>query len=172
MNDGQRRGAIAITIGFVLVALGGFALSFVAGGVLTPTQVVMVGILFFLVVSPIFGYGIYTYAKFSEASALATNDEMEKPRLLLDMLREHPQADIHILANQLETTPEMIVTYIDDLARLDLFTGIVDVDNAVLAIVEPVVLNALESCKTCSAAILVQDGITVCATCGTRYYRS
>ncbi|MEO1162324.1 MAG: hypothetical protein AAFV98_00950 [Chloroflexota bacterium] len=171
MNNGQRRGTFAIGIGFVLVAIGGVILSLFAGNVLTAGQVVLGGIIFFLIVSPLFGYGIYTYARFSEASALETNEEMEKPRQLLDLLREQGHSDIITLAETLDTQPEMIRGYIDDLVALNIFSGIADWENGMLAVIEPTVLDALASCRTCKTTISIKSGVTICPTCYTHYYR-
>lgn len=171
MNEGQRRGTVAIGVGFVLVAIGGVIFSLFAGDVLTVGQIVLGGVIFFLLVSPLFGYGIYTYARFSEASALETNDEMEKPRQLLDLLREQDYGDITLLAETLDTQPQAIRAYIDELVALNIFSGIADWENGVLAVIEPTVLDALDTCRTCHTPLRIVTSVTICPTCETHYYR-
>lgn len=171
MNKGQIRGMIAIGFGFVIVTLAGITLSFLAGNVLTTTQTIISAILIFLALTPIFGYGILTYARSTEDEAYATNDDMEKPRLLLDYLRLHGQADITQLAEELDTSPSQIKRYIDDLSQLSLFSGIADWDNQVIAIVEPVVINTLDACKSCKNPIKILNNKTTCQHCGTEYYK-
>jgi len=171
MNNGQIRGMLAIGFGFAVVTLAGIALSFLAGSILTTTQTIISAILIFLALTPVFAYGILTYARSTEDEAYATNDDMEKPRLLLDYLRLHGQADITQLAEELETTPRQIKSYVDDLSQLSLFSGIVDWSNEVIAIVEPSMMNTLDTCKSCKNPIKILDNRTTCQHCGTEYYK-
>lgn len=171
LNKGQIRGMIAIVIGFVIAIIAGISLSFFAVDVLTTSQTLIVGVLVFVFVSPLFVYGVYTYARSTEAEVYATNEEMEKPRLLLDILREQGQGHIAELATQLETTPESIKSYIKDLSDLTLFSGIVDETNGVIAVVNPMVIEAIDTCKTCQNPIEITGNLTVCRHCGTEYYK-
>lgn len=171
MNKGQIRGMIAIGFGFVIITLAGITLSFLAGSVLTTTQTIISAVLIFIALSPVFGYGILTYARSTEDDAYATNDDMEKPRLLLDYLRLHGQADITRLAEELGATPSQIKSYINDLSELSLFSGITDWDNEIIAIIEPSVMNDLDACMSCKNPIKIIDNKTTCLHCGTVYYR-
>ncbi len=171
MNKGQTRGMIAIVLGFVVVVIAGIALSFLANDVLSPTQILITAVVVFLFVSPFFAYGVFTYARSTEEEAFATNEEMEKPRQLLDILREDGHGELGDLAERLDTTPAAIRAYITDLSQLDLFSGIADWENEVLALVNPMVIEAIDSCKTCQNPIEVTDKVTICKHCGTEYYK-
>lgn len=171
MTKGQVQGVISIAIAFVIATIGGIALSFLAINTLKVEQVLFLASLIFLLTLPFFVYGIYTYAKHTQEKSTLTNDEMEKPRLLLDLLREHGQADVLILAEQLETTPQAIKSYIENLNQLELFSGIADWENNVIAIFNPTVIGAIDRCKSCDNPISIETGRTVCSTCGTEYYK-
>jgi len=171
LNKGQTRGMIVIVVGFVIAIIAGISLSFLAVEVLSTSQVLIAGVIVFVIVSPLFAYGVYTYARSTEADAYATNEEMEKPRQLLDILREKGQGEINELANQLETTPENIKSYIKDLSDLALISGIVDNTNGVIAVVNPMVIEAIETCKTCGDPLEITGNLTVCEHCGTEYYK-
>ncbi len=171
MNNGQIKGMVAIAIGFAIVTIAGITLSFLAGEVLNTTQTIISASLIFVVLTPLFGYGILTYARSTENEAYATNEDMEKPRLLLDYLRSHGQADVTQLANELDTIPSQIKRYIDDLSQLSLFSGIADWDNGIIAMVEPSVMNTLDTCKNCKKPIKILDNKTICQHCATEYYK-
>lgn len=171
MNKGQIRGMIAIVMGFMIVIIASIILSFLAVDTLTTIQLIMVAVVVFLLVSPIFAYGVYTYARSTEEEAYATNEEMEKPRQLLDILREQEQGDVITFANQLEISPDAIKSYIQDLGQLALFSGIADWENGVIAMVEPMVIEAIDNCKTCENPIEIAGNITICKHCGTEYYK-
>lgn len=171
MNKGQTRGMLAIGFGFLIITFAGIALSFLAINVLTTPQTFISAIIVFIVSSPLFGYGILTYARSTEDEAYATNDDMEKPRLLLDYLHEHGQSDISILAKELDTTPSNIKQYINELSELSLFSGIIDWDNGLIALAKPSVIEALDICKSCKNPIKIYGNVTTCQHCGTEYYR-
>jgi len=172
MNKGQIRGMIAIVFGFIIVVIAGIVLSFLATDILSTSQVLITAAVVFLFVSPIFVYGVFTYARATEEEAYATNEEMEKSRQLLDILREEEHGEVHELAQQLGTTPAAIRAYIADLSQLDLFSGIADWENGVIAIVNPIVIEAIDTCKTCQNSIKITDKITICKHCGTEYHKS
>ena len=171
MNTGQTKGMILISFGFVTIAIAGITLSFLAGDILTTTQTITAGIIIFIVLAPIFGYGILTYARATEAESYITNTDMEKPRLLMDYLRKHGQADINLLADELQTTPKEIQSYIQDLSDLSLFSGIADWDNGIIAMLQPSVIEALDKCKNCKNPIKILNNATTCQHCGTEYYK-
>ncbi|GAB5492111.1 MAG: hypothetical protein Phog2KO_23260 [Phototrophicaceae bacterium] len=171
MNTGQTKGMILITLGFVIIVIAGITLSFLAGSVLNSAQTLLAGIIIFIVLAPIFGYGILTYARATEAETYVMNTDMEKPRLLMDYLREHGQADISLLADELQTTPKEIQSYIQDLSDLSLFSGIADWDNGVIAMLQPSVIEALDKCKNCKNPIKILNNATTCQHCGTEYYK-
>ena len=171
MNKGQTRGMIAIVSGFIIVVIAGIALSFLAGDILSTTQIIITAVIVFLVVSPIFAYGIFIYARSTEEESYATNEEMEKPRQLLDILREQEYGEVPVLAQKLGTTPANIRSYITDLSQLELFSGVADWENGVIAIVNPLVIEAMENCKTCQNPIDITDKVTICKHCGTEYYK-
>ena len=171
MNKGQTRGIIAISIAFVIATIGGIGLSFLAVD-LSIGQVLTSAFVIFVVIVPFFGYGIYTYARHTQEKSALTNDEMEKPRQLLDLLRQQGQADVDTLAQDLDTTPAVIRGYVDDLVQLALFNGIADWDNGVIAMANPMVMAAIDQCKNCENTLNIQTGTTVCVQCGTEYYKS
>ena len=171
MNKGQIRGMLAISLGFIIVTLAGIALSFLADSVFTTVQTIITAFIIFLTLSPLFGYGILTYARSTENEVYTTNDDMEKPRLLLDYLRSHGNADVTQLAQELDTIPSQIRLYIDDLSQLSLFSGIADWDNGIIAMVEPSVMNTLDTCKNCKKPIKILDNKTICQHCATEYYK-
>lgn len=160
---------VAIITGFIITIIAGLTLSFLAT-TLSSNQVIIAGVVTFIVISPLFGYGVYTYARSTEAEAYQTNEDMEKPRLLLDILREEGHGDVIDLAQRLETSPQAIHHYIEDLSQLNLFSGIADWDNGVIAMLEPTVIHAIQTCKTCQNPINIDKNKTVCPHCATEYY--
>jgi hypothetical protein len=169
MNTGQKQGALAIALGFILTTIAGLILAFLVNdttGLLLSTGIA------FLLIAPILGFGIYRYAQSTEEESLILADEMEKPRQLLDILRTQGQADIETLSQELGSSHAEIKTMIDDLARLELLSGIVNWDDGIIAMIEPDVLNFLEICKYCQNAITLKgSGRTICPHCGTEYYQ-
>ena len=171
MNKGQTRGMVAIVIGFIVVIIAGIALSFLATDMLSTTEVILVAVFVFVFVSPLFAYGVYTYARSTEVEVYATNEEMEKPRQLLDILREQGHGDIIALSTQLETSPPKIKAYIADLSQLELFSGIADWENGVIALLNPAVIETIDTCKTCQHPIKISGNVTICKYCNTEYYK-
>lgn len=171
MNTGQTKGMIAISLGFILITLASITLSFLTGNILSTTQTIIAGIIIFIVFTPVFGYGIFTYARATEAESYITHTDMEKPRLVMDYLREHGQADISILAQEFNISPHEIQSYINDLSDLSLFSGIADWDNGIIAMVNPIVIEALDTCKNCKNPIKILNNVTTCQHCGTEYYK-
>ncbi|MGB7341489.1 MAG: hypothetical protein WBC91_21510 [Phototrophicaceae bacterium] len=161
---------VAIVAGFIITVIIGLILSLFATNLLSPTQVITIGVITFIVISPLFGYGVYTYARSTEAEAYQTNEDMEKPRLLLDILRDNGHGDVLELANQLETHPEVIRHYIDDLSQLGLFSGIADWENGMIAMIPTTVIQAIETCRTCQNPISIAGDLTICPHCATEYY--
>jgi hypothetical protein len=165
LNAGQQRGAIAIGIAFVLTAITGIVLSYLAINWET-SALFGVGLLAFLLLAPLFAYGIYTYGRHSQEEAPA--EEMTIPRQLLELLREKGAIDIVKLEHDLAVNS--IKPIIDDLSRLELFNGIVDWEAGTIALLEPSVIASIENCKHCSKPIDVSRGITVCQNCETEYH--
>ncbi|MEM9950685.1 MAG: hypothetical protein AAF846_03720 [Chloroflexota bacterium] len=172
LNQGQTRGIVAIIIGFAITTIVGIVLSFFAVERLPSSQVLLIAIITFIITVPIFGYGIYTYARSTEADVYATNTDMEKPRLLLDILREQGQGDVRLLAEQLNTSPNDIRDYIDDLSRLQLFSGIADWETGLIALADSSVIQAIDTCRNCQNPIQISNNVTVCPNCGTHYYQN
>jgi hypothetical protein len=165
LNAGQRRGAIAIGIAFVFTALLGIGLSFLAINWDT-TALFGAGFLAFILIAPLFAYGIYTYGRHSQEEVPA--EDMTIPRQLLDILREQGASDIAMLSVDLGVAS--IKPIIDELSRLELFNGIVDWDAGTIALLEPTVIASIEKCKHCSQVIAIHRGLTICQNCGTEYH--
>lgn len=165
LNAGQRRGAIAIGLAFLLTAIAGVILSYLAiswdtGSIFGAAFVI------FLLLAPLFAYGIYNYAKHSQEEAPA--EEMTAPRQLLDMLREKGASNIAELSIDLGVSS--LKPIIADLSRLELFNGIVDWDAGTIALIDPNVMALIETCKHCGRPIAIQRGITICPNCKTEYH--
>lgn len=165
LNAGQRRGAIAIGLAFGLTVVAGIALSYLAINWET-SALLGAGFMVFLLLAPIFGYGIFTYAKFSQEEALA--DEMTAPRQLLDMLRAEGASNITDVA--LDLGVPSLKPIIADLSRLELFNGIVDWQAGTIALLEPSVMASIETCKHCQKPIQISRGVTICPNCATEYH--
>lgn len=170
MNSGRSRGLIAIVTGLFVVVIAGIILSFLSESVLSLNMTITIGIIIFLLVSPLLGYGIYTYARHTQDVSTATNDEMQKPRQLLDILRHEEQMDVTILASQLDVPLINIKNYIDDLSQLELFAGMTDWHNGKIQLISPQVLQSIQHCHTCASLIEIHQGITQCQNCQTEYH--
>lgn len=169
MNTGQKQGMIAIGVGFVLTVLAGFLLAILANDT---TSLLISATIVFLLIAPILGFGIYRYAKSTQDERISTAEEMEKPRQLLDILRERGQADISSLSQELDASPDEIKTMIDDLISLELFSGIINWDDGIIAIIDSNVLGLIDACKNCQNPIeMKEQTVTICTHCGTEYHR-
>ena len=165
LNPGQRRGAILIGIAFVLTAIAGVVLSYLA--ISWETNALLgAGLLVFLLLAPLFGFGIYLYGQNSQQEAFA--EDMTIPRQLLDILRE--QAVSNIVDVSLDLGVASIKPIVNELSRLELFNGIVDWEAGTIALQEPSVMASIENCKHCGQAIEIVRGKTVCQNCGTEYH--
>jgi hypothetical protein len=165
LNAGQRRGAIVIGIAFILTAITGIGLSYLAIAWET-SALIGAGVVAFIVLAPLFAYGIYTYGRHSQEEAPA--EDMTIPRQLLDMLREGGASNIALLAVDLGVPS--IKPIIDDLSRLELFSGIVDWEAGTVALLEPTVVASIETCKHCGRPIEIQRGLSICQNCRTEYH--
>jgi multisubunit Na+/H+ antiporter MnhG subunit len=169
MNTRQKQGIIAIIVGFVLTTIAGLALTFFANDTF---GLLLSAVFIFLLIAPIFGFGIYRYAQSSQEESVLLAEEMEKPRQLLDILKEKGQADIASLSQELDSDASNIKTMIEDLISLNLFRGIINWDDGIIALVDPNVLALMETCKNCSQPIdMNEQGVTICKHCGTEYHQ-
>lgn len=165
LNAGQKRGAIAISIAFGLTVVAGIVLSYLAISWETGALLALaVGI--FVLLTPIFGYGIFTYAKASGEET--TNEEMTAPRQLLDMLRAQGESNISDLA--LDLGVPSLKPIIAELSQLELFNGMVDWNAGKMRLIEPSVISVIDHCQSCKSPIGIQRGVTICSNCGTEYH--
>lgn len=172
MNTGQKQGMFIIALGFILTVIAGVVLAFLANEILDTTSLMVAASIVFLLIAPILGFGIYHYAKSSQRESEILADEMEKPRQLLDILKAKGQTDIETLSHDLACSPDEIKAMVDDLTQLELFSGIVNWNEGIIAIVESNVLNLMETCKNCSNPITMKEqGVTICAYCATEYHQ-
>lgn len=169
MNAGQKQGMIAIGIGFVLTVIASLALSYLTSDTMS---LLISAVIIFLLIAPLFGFGIYRYAKSTQEERTSLAEEMEKPRQLLDILKEKGQADIRFLSDELHSNPEEIKAMIADLTALQLFSGIVNWEDGLIAMVDPDLLQLIDICKNCQNPIEIKEAtVTICTHCGTEYHR-
>jgi predicted PurR-regulated permease PerM len=172
MNSGQKQGMVIIAFGFILTVIAGVTLAFLANEILDTLALTISAVIAFLLLAPIFGFGIYRYANSTQEAINVLADEMEKPRQLLDILKAKGQTDIESLSRELDTSPSEIKTMIDDLSDLELFSGIINWDKGIIAIIDSSILNLMETCKNCTKPITMEEhSVTVCAHCGTEYHQ-
>lgn len=172
MNIMRRQGSVAIALGFVLTVIAGLILAFLANDTLDTFQLLISAGIVFVLVAPIFGFGIYRYASSAQAEAHLVADEMEKPRQLLDILKANGQADLETLSRELGSSADEIKAMIDDLISLELFSGIINWDEGIIALIDPNVLKLIDTCKNCHNPISMKEsGVTICPHCGTQYYQ-
>ncbi|MGJ3238962.1 MAG: hypothetical protein ACFE0Q_09690 [Anaerolineae bacterium] len=172
MNRGQTNGIIAIVSGLVLTIIASIILSFLAVDRLNPSQVVIASVVIFLFLAPLFGYGIFTYARSAEAQMLITNEEMVKPRQLYEMLFTNTPQNINTLATALDSSPEQIRVYIEELVQLGLFSGYANWQTGEIQLLQRFVIKSLDQCAICSQQISINALEQTCSHCYTTYYQA
>ena len=170
MNSGRLVGIVAIVVGFALTALAGLWLALQASGDEVSSGGVVIGaFIAFIVVAPIFGFGIFMYAKGGEEEELES--EMTQQRKLLDIVKSRGQVGIHDLAIELGTSVDNVKDLVYRLVGLQVFSGYINWDKGVLYSAEASSLRELQECKNCGAPIeLAGKGVVACKFCGTEYF--
>ena len=166
LNSGQRRGAIVIFFGFLIATFAGLFLS-VSG--LPTGQLLTFGGLAFLILSPVFIFGVYTYVNSSLDDAGIT--EMEQQRKMLTIIQQRGSIQVGDLADELSIPVERIKPLIDDLSRLELFSGILIPDDGMIIHRSSSLLKSMTHCENCRQPISIGNApMTICPHCATEYH--
>lgn len=170
MNSGRLIGIIAIVIGFGLTALAGLWLALQVGSESLSSGGLVVGaFVSFIVVAPIFGFGIFMYARGGEEEELES--EMTRQRKLLDIVKSRGQVGIHDLAIELGVNVDEVKDLVYRLVGLQVFSGYINWDKGVLYSADASNLRDLSECKNCGGQIeLAGKGVVACKFCGTEYF--
>ncbi len=122
MAQMRSRGMFFIGLGFVLTAMVGVWL---ASQDFEFERVLLIGVVAFAVIFPVFLYGSYLYSK----EDVANEDELSSmalQRALVDTLNQHGVVSFDVLAEELEISRAQVTDLIRQLIELDVFPGWVD----------------------------------------------
>lgn len=171
MNSGRLISIIALAIGFGLTALIGlFLATQAASGEIESAGALVIGaFLGFVLVAPIFGFGIYMYAQ--SGKEVEEQSEMEAQRAVLDIVRSRGQVGLHDLAIETNRSVEQVTGYLHQLVGLQVFAGYINWDKQTVYSADASHLHRLNQCENCGAAIeLAGRGVIACQFCGTEYF--
>lgn len=170
MNSGRLIAIIAFVFGFGIAALAGlfFAVQ-TAAGELSSGGLIVGAFVAFIVVAPIFGFGVYMFVQASKEDV--RESAMAKQRRLLDIVRTRGQVELHDLAIELGSSVDEVKTFVYDLVGMQVFSGYVNWDKGVLYSSDASKLRDLNECENCGAPIsLAGKGVIACQYCGTEYF--
>lgn len=169
MMQRARTLATALTfIGFLMAALAGLLLATqsAAWGV---TGTLVGAFVAFVLVLPIFGGGIYIFARASRDAELLPESDLPQQRALMALLKQRPVIPLAVAASEIGVSPDDVLAMIEQLAALDVFTGYLTPDG-MLNRVEPLVMRALTECRVCRRPLEMLAVPVVCPQCAASYY--
>ena len=136
----------------------------VVGGGLT------LGVLLTLIVlSPIFGIGVYLLRRGTEETRQFAVVKQEKK--LLNMVLTQGQVSITELVVELEEPRERVEDMIRDVVGKQLFSGAINWDKGVLYSVESIALTESRNCPNCGGQLeFAGKGLIVCPYCGSEVF--
>ena len=123
---------ISLTLGFVITTIAGLVL---AASNLAPGPLLVRGFIVFIVVIPIFGFGIYQYVTSDTESSGLSDTELQLK--LMDIIRQKGRISLEDLATELNVSVGTITQLVEDLAALDIFTGYIDWGNQIIYATRP-----------------------------------
>lgn len=171
MNSSRLIGIILIAAGFGIALIAGLFLAVQVQNGLTGGGAVVGGGIAFIIVTVIVGAGIFLYVKGGQSAQ--QESEMQKQRMLLDIVKSRGQVDITDAALEMKSSVDSIKTMVHQLVGLGVFSGYVNWDDGTLYSSDAGKLRDLKTCQKCGAPIeLVGKGVVMCKFCGTEYFLS
>lgn len=167
MKTNQRIGVALSGIGFALALFASWWLASRGGALI---DVLGGALIAFVPVALFFGAGFYLYFR-PEHEVQDATTSMNKQRDLVDILRRDGQSNFGELAQELEVSQEAVVSMVQQLGELGVFSGYVDWQQNIVYASHPQALRTLQNCRVCGQPIqLVGEGMVPCPHCQTDYF--
>jgi len=166
LGSGRVVGTLLV-VGGVLFGLIGTAWLFVSGA---RAGGIVLGMVFLaILVLPLLGGGIYLL--FRGQSEVKDQAEVQKQRMVLNMVETRGKVKISDIALEINGTREQVQKYIYDLVGKGLFTGYVNWREGVLLAQQASDMEANKTCPNCGGALeLAGKGIVECPYCGSEIF--
>lgn len=164
VGAGLMIGSIVLIIGFLAWILTAF------GSNETSSGGMVLGIfLMLLILSPVFGIGVYVFRKGSvEQSQFAVVQQQKK---LLNMVLTQGQVTIGQLVAELQLSREQIEEMIRDVVGKQLFSGAINWEKGILYSVESQQLTENRKCPNCGGELaFAGKGLIACPYCGSEVF--
>lgn len=166
LGSGRVVGVIMAAAGLLLLLVG------VAWLVLsnTTSAAKVLGLfLLALVILPLLGVGIYLL--FRGQSEVKDYAEVQKQRMVLNMVETRGKVRIADIALEINGTREQVQKYIYDLVGKGLFTGYVNWREGVLLAQQASELEGRTTCPNCGGPLeLAGKGVVQCPYCGSEIF--
>lgn len=164
VGAGLMIGSIVLIIGFLAWVSTAFSSSETSSG-----GMVLGIFLMLLILSPIFGIGVYLFRKGNvEKSQFAVVQQQKK---LLNMILTQGQVTIGQLVAELQLPREQIEEMIRDVVGKQLFSGAINWEKGVLYSVESQQLTENRKCPNCGGELaFAGKGLIACPYCGSEVF--
>jgi len=164
-------GIAAISVAFTLTALAGLLLAQMASGQVDANQMVLWSVGAFIIVAPLFGFGIYTYANSGTPAVQESTSDVEQQWRLLELVRQQGPFRLSDAATELQMDVDGVQDLLGELVTLQIFSGYIDWETETLYAEDMGQLRQRQICAICGEAIdLSSDPIVRCAHCSTEYF--
>jgi DNA-directed RNA polymerase subunit RPC12/RpoP len=166
LGSGRVVGTLLV-VGGILFGIIGTAWLFVSGA---RAGGIVLGMVFLaILVLPLLGGGIYLL--FRGQSEVKDQAEVQKQRMVLNMVETRGKVKISDIALEINGTREQVQKYIYDLVGKGLFTGYVNWREGVLLAQQASDMEANKTCPNCGGALeLAGKGIVECPYCGSEIF--
>ncbi len=171
-GSGRIIGIILIVFGVAACGITGIwaATMMASSNDLTPGGAVLgLAIVFFLVVAPTVGVGIYLLVRGQhESKELA---QVDKERQLLNIVLTRGQVTIADLVLELRTSSDEVKAWIYDLVGKGLFSGYINWNDGVLYSRQASQMREGKKCPNCGGELaFAGKGVIVCPYCGSELF--
>lgn len=166
LGSGRVVGVIMAAAGLLLLLVG---VAWLVLSNTTPAAKVLGLFLLALVILPLLGVGIYLL--FRGQSEVKDYAEVQKQRMVLNIVETRGKVRIADIALEINGTREQVQNYIYDLVGKGLFTGYVNWREGVLLAQQASELEERKTCPNCGGALeLAGKGVVQCPYCGSEIF--
>ena len=166
LGSGRVVGSLLAGAGVLLLLVG---ISWLVLSSTTPAAKVLGLFLLGILILPLLGGGIYLL--FRGQSEVKDQAEVQKQRMVLNMVETRGKVKISDIALEINGTREQVQKYIYDLVGKGLFTGYVNWREGVLLAQQASDMEANKTCPNCGGALeLAGKGIVECPYCGSEIF--
>lgn len=156
--------------GFLVAVLGGIWFAVQPGTLLSNPSSAAPVIIVFVLAFALMIVGAY-FIVFSSSTLHETAPEMETSLRVLDDLRGQPEQTLSQVAERLEITIAEVERGLQELIRLQLFSGYYHRERQIIRAVVSPQLQTMTRCAVCGAPLaLGVSAYAVCPQCGTEYF--